>query len=266
MRKYFYTNGTEKFGPFSIEELKNQKLTRETKIWYYGLKNWTVLSEIEELNSIVNSIPPTLPIIPKVEDKIIPSTIKTEKQNTETIDKKSFKLKKWVIVSITVIVVFLVICIIANKIQQNKLYNEISQSAYDIEGVDFDFYVDKFYRDIANYGLFPKRPKTKIIKFASFEHIDDATHIHGLSLGKNDDDLIEIYINPNTWKKFNKPMRYFLMYHELAHNVLNLDDLPATSENEGKLMYPELENYNEKTMDDFIESSHKLFKDVSNNK
>jgi len=111
----------------------------------------------------------------------------------------------------------------------------------------------KFYRDISNYGIYPKRPKTRIIKFANFENIDDATHIHGISYRKNDDDLIEIYINPNTWKKFNKPMRYFIMYHELTHDILNLNDLKYLPENEGKLMYPELENYNEKTMDDFIE-------------
>jgi len=48
-------------------------------------------------------------------------------------------------------------------------------------------------------------------------------------------------------------MRYFIMYHELTHDILNLNDLKYLPENEGKLMYPELENYNEKTMDDFIE-------------
>jgi hypothetical protein len=55
------------------------------------------------------------------------------------------------------------------------------------------------------------------------------------------------------------------MYHELAHDILNLDDLKDLPENEGKLMYPALESYNEKTMDDFIESSHKLFEGISKN-
>jgi hypothetical protein len=263
MRKYFYTNGVEKFGPFSIEELKNQKLTRETKIWYFGLKDWTILSDIEELKPLVNSIPPTLPTSPKSEDKIITETIITKKQNTKTINKKSFKLNKWVIVSIIGIITFFDVYIVAKNIQKNNLYNEISQSSYVIENINFDFYVDKFYRDISNYGIFPKRPKTKIIRFANFEHFNNATHIHGISFGKDNDDLIEIYINPYTWEKFNKPMRYYIMYHELAHDVLNLDDLSATPENEGKLMYPELENYNEKTMDDFIESSHELFEEYT---
>ena len=79
----------------------------------------------------------------------------------------------------------------------------------------------------------------------------------------NDDDRIEIYINPSTWESFNKPMRYYLMYHELSHDVLNVDDLEHLQINEGKLMYPSIATYESKTMDDFIESSHELFEEVA---
>jgi hypothetical protein len=58
-------------------------------------------------------------------------------------------------------------------------------------------------------------------------------------------------------------MRYFLMYHELAHDVLNVDDLEPIPKNNGKLMYPAIANYEHKNMDDFIESSHELFKEVA---
>ncbi len=58
-------------------------------------------------------------------------------------------------------------------------------------------------------------------------------------------------------------MRYFLMYHELAHDVLNLDDLEAKSLNEGKLMYPAISSYENKNMDEFIENSHALFEKES---
>lgn len=271
MTKYFYTNGIEKFGPFTFEELKNQQLSRETKIWYYGLNSWTPLLEISELNSFVNSIPPTLPLNQEQKKNIEKLIKKEETLETRTavdfVEKKPKKTKtthkNWIYISIVVLVIICFIGFFIHKSQQNKLYNEISKSAYCIDGENFDVYVDKFYRDIGNYGIFPKKPTIKIIKFAKFEHISDATHIHGMSFGKGDEDLIEIYINPNTWEKFNKPMRYFLMYHELAHDVLNVDDLNLTLGNEGKLMYPALESYNEKTMDDFIESSHDFFKEIS---
>ena len=124
-------------------------------------------------------------------------------------------------------------------------------------------YVDKFYRDVGVYGIFPKKPKTTIIRFAKLDQLHNTTHIHGLSYGINDDDRIEIYINPSTWKSFNKPMRYFLMYHELAHDILNVDDLNEKNINEGKLMYPAIAVYENKDMDDFIESSHALFEEVA---
>ena len=53
------------------------------------------------------------------------------------------------------------------------------------------------------------------------------------------------------------------MYHELAHDVLNLDDLEAKSWNEGKLMYPAISSYENKNMDEFIENSHALFEKES---
>lgn len=264
MKKYFYTNGKDKIGPFSFEELKEKKLSRETKVWFYGLDNWTTLSEVEELNSITSSIPPKLKI---AKAKEIQSTIepKISKQKI-SIEKKPIKTRKklkQVIVIITISIIVLSIGFIAyNRQQENNFYQNIVNSAYDADA-DFDFYVKKFYRDIEVFGIFPKKPKITIIKFAKLDQLDDATHIHGLSYGMNDDDRIEIYINPSTWESFNKPMRYYLMYHELSHDVLNVDDLSNLTVNEGKLMFPEIASYESKTMDDFIESSHELFEEVA---
>ena len=91
------------------------------------------------------------------------------------------------------------------------------------------------WTNLSRSGIFrnlPKKPTRTIIKFAKLDQLDNTTHIHAMSFGYDDDSLIEIYINPSTWNKFSKPMRYYLMYHELAHDVLNLDDLEQHSGNE----------------------------------
>lgn len=264
MKKYFYTDGINKIGPFSFDELKKEKLTRETKIWFYGLDRWTALSEIEELNLITKSIPPTLKKQEsngsndgKITHEVLPEV---NIKKTSSKNRKNFKL----VFSITVLalIAFFILFIFYKKQQNNKLYQEIASTAYEAN-VDFDFYVNKFYRDIGVYGIFPKRPSLQIIKFANFDKIDDATHIHAISFGGSDDNRIEIYINPSTWEKFNKPKRYYLMYHELAHDVLNLDDLKDTPQNMNKLMYPAITSYESITMDDFIENSHTLFEEVA---
>ena len=63
MRKYFYTDGLAKFGPYSKEDLKTQKISRSTKIWYLGLANWTELSQLNELDDIISMIPPDLKLL-----------------------------------------------------------------------------------------------------------------------------------------------------------------------------------------------------------
>lgn len=49
------------------------------------------------------------------------------------------------------------------------------------------------------------------------------------------------------------------MYHELAHDVLNISDLSDLPSNNGRLMYPYINTYEITHMDQFIEASHELF-------
>ncbi len=60
MKKYFYTDGTEKFGPFSIEELKEKEITRETNIWSHELVNWKKAGTIPELQDLFTLMPPPI--------------------------------------------------------------------------------------------------------------------------------------------------------------------------------------------------------------
>ena len=61
MKKYFYSDGKEKHGPLSLEELKQESITKDTLIWFKGLEDWKVAYEIEELNEIFQLI--SLPVI-----------------------------------------------------------------------------------------------------------------------------------------------------------------------------------------------------------
>lgn len=263
MNKYFYTDGTNKFGPFSKDELRNQKISRRTKVWFYGMDNWLELSDVPELNDLIISIPPEIKtkyISDKSNEK--KSVINQIRQKLPSINKKKHTASKWFIGTIiTLVVSFLIYSFIRNQSNAN-FYKKIIANSYESDD-NFEMYVEKFYRDLEYYGVYPKKPKKTIIKFSKLDQLDNTTHIHGLSFGFEDDDKIEIYINPSTWKKFNKAMRYYLMYHELAHDVLNIDDLDAIKSNEEELMYPEISSYEDKSMDNFIESYHKLFEEYS---
>jgi hypothetical protein len=75
MKEYYIFINEEQLGPFNIDELKARKLSREAKVWFEGLGDWKNASEIDELKTILNSIPPPInsfaskPPTPKIENK-----------------------------------------------------------------------------------------------------------------------------------------------------------------------------------------------------
>ena len=60
MKKYFYSDGTNKFGPFSIDELREKSITEETLIWFQGLSEWLPARNFSELNDIFAPSPPPI--------------------------------------------------------------------------------------------------------------------------------------------------------------------------------------------------------------
>ena len=260
MRKYFYSDGFKKWGPFSKEELTNQKINRKTKIWYYGLETWVEMNQIDDLSEVATKFPPELnPTINKEKTKNSNAKKKTQlltyyHNNSDSIN--------WISGVILIMILPLVLVWITQKETDEYSYNDIVTNSYNTDE-KFDIYVQNFYRDLEYHGIFPIKPKKTIIKFCNLDQLEKSKHLHGISFGGSDDDKIEIYINSSSWKKFNKATKYFVMYHELAHDLLNLNDLENKSINQGKLMFPEISSFKNKKMDEFIESFHTLFKEYS---
>jgi len=65
MKKYYYSTGGVKHGPFTLEELKKQPITPDTLIWYEGLPDWRPAKEIPELQSMFSQTPPPPPSTPQ---------------------------------------------------------------------------------------------------------------------------------------------------------------------------------------------------------
>lgn len=261
MIKYFFTDGIDKIGPFTKEELKSQKITRKTKVWHLGLKEWTELDKVESLNDILIGIPPELKKIDSFKESDYKKPKINWRKNFFKLQFNTGKFKVVIGVSVGIILLLIVWRLAINQSDVN-LKREVVANAYSTNE-NLEVYVNKYYRDLGYFGIYPKKPKEIIIKFSKLDQVDNTTHFHGISYGSNDDSKIEIYINPSSWLKFSKSMRYYLMYHELSHDILNLNDLEAIPENKGKLMYPELSSYENKNMDEFIESYHSLFEEQS---
>jgi hypothetical protein len=233
LRKYFYTDGKNKFGPYSLEFIQLKKLSPNTMVWYYGLDEWVPISTLDEFSK--------------------------NYQKKEINRKPNLELTFKIQICIAILAFILFIFFILMKLDifsNNNIRNSVIES-----NEDFQMYVDKFYRDLEVNGISKIRPKKQIISLANLDQHIESNHIHAISLGKDKDDLIEIYINKTSWDNFNKAQKYYVMYHELSHDVLNLDDLPDLPEFRGQLMYPKIDSYESISMDDFIESFYKTFED-----
>jgi hypothetical protein len=60
MKQYYFLLGKDQMGPFTIEELKAQKITEHTLVWTYGMENWEQAKNFPEL--IQKEVPPPPPI------------------------------------------------------------------------------------------------------------------------------------------------------------------------------------------------------------
>lgn len=130
------------------------------------------------------------------------------------------------------------------------------------ENKEINHIVDKFFRDLINFNVYTVIPEKFIIELKNLDSYQMTSHVHGISLGKDKEDIVEIYINKNSWEKFNKTQKYYIIYHELSHDILNLDDLNENESNFGKIMYPNMSIYNTLDMNDFIENMKKLFSNL----
>jgi hypothetical protein len=85
---------------------------------------------------------------------------------------------------------------------------------------------------------------------STFEPLDDG--VLALAFGIFNDEEIIIRVNPKEWSNASNPKRWYIMYHELGHDVLNLQHGQG-----GKMMF----NYTEKdyTWGDFFKDKDYMF-------
>ena len=218
--KYYYKDSKgQSQGGITKEELRKLKLNPDTLIWHKGLSDWVTYSSL-------------FPCV------------------------KSMKKGRWIlwlVGSIAVIGIILLVLLSGSF----ALHARLKNNSYASD--EFDMYINKYYRDLEVFGISVVKSRSVSIRFAPMQYFEDTKDFYGLAYGGGDDDRIEIYINEDGWKKLTRAQKYLLMYHELSHDILNVDDLPDSPSNYSKLMCPILDRYERFTMDDFIEISHDFF-------
>lgn len=230
MKKYFYQKNGESYGPYTAEDILKKELTPDTYVWYDGLESWIPFNKSE-----------------------LWGKMRYKKQDT------SVPIREILVYLFVIIFIGAILVLGALQEIETVEQDDIIRSAYNDPEVDFNVYLNKFYRDVNVYGIRYVTPNKTIIKFANLDKKKGTVDYNGISYGYKDDSKIEIYINPTFWANATKAQKYWLMYHELCHDVLNIDHTPEAEEYIGELMYPYMDQFEINHMDDFIDAYHKTF-------
>jgi len=98
-----------------------------------------------------------------------------------------------------------------------RLFSINSKDIRDVNTYDLKSMVKFFLKDCKLNGI---SIPDNINILSIFEVLDSKTL--GVSLGKNNPDIL-IKIDPESWSKSSITKRWYLIYHELGHDVLNLE-------------------------------------------
>ena len=122
----------------------------------------------------------------------------------------------------------------------------------DINEYDLEKMVSFFLEDCKKNNI--KVPDINSLK-ARFVPLEGSTL--ALAYGGGDDSIINIEVDPKKWAESSSQKRWYVIYHELGHDVLNLDHGQG-----GKMMF----NFADRdyTWDEFFEDKQYMFNFVNN--
>ena len=161
MKKYYYSsNGIDKNGPVTLEELKQIKIDPKTMVWFEGLDNWVNAEEINELNSLFTS--------PKIN---LDKKKLNKKNSTSTVANSKKKKRKWVLP-----IVILSLIIFSGTVRfvlksNNSVVQEIS--------------VEKIENELENKYIEP-------LKIAEPENSYEEEQIKGMLLAEDDRNFSQV--------------------------------------------------------------------------
>lgn len=110
MRTYYINSGSENTGPFTLEELKNLQINKNTLVWYQGMDEWKHAVDLVELASFFTVVTPSKK----------QSTTTTPTKDTTKMEQTFFGLKKSYFFLALGFLVIMITVLVLNIIQDNK--------------------------------------------------------------------------------------------------------------------------------------------------
>ncbi|RRB01204.1 CD225/dispanin family protein [Larkinella rosea] len=104
MKQYYYLEGNQQLGPFTLEELRSKPIKPDTKVWTQGLPDWVAASTVPEINEWLSGapVPPYNPSLPPVQGQPASRPFQESYTPNQPLVGGSQRPKTWLVESILV--------------------------------------------------------------------------------------------------------------------------------------------------------------------
>jgi hypothetical protein len=163
--KYYYLDGIEKKGPYTLAELRSRNLSSDTMVYREGRQNWSRLSDFEEVK-----ITPKLNVSKPFNDRKVNTT-----KPTPSIENK-IKLPKHTI-QILFIVVSIGVAALITSFQQKNEYKKINEELNTLfkgKTIIAEYFIDsELYGQLYDVVYHAADTKDPIFKDDNFVTVND---------------------------------------------------------------------------------------------
>ena len=154
-----------------------------------------------------------------------------------------------------------------------KIFDFMEEDTYDLMSMvrifytDFGIYLNRFLDEMKNEGfvyevkkpLFSKLPDlSNMSSFVNVSFKELPNSVVAVAIGMNNNDNVELVISPSQWSNFSNYKRWYVVYHELGHDVFNLEH-----GNGGKMMFNY--TYNINGWESFLDDRLTMFNTIIGN-
>lgn len=128
--KYFIHDGQSELGPFTLDELKAQKVSPSTHIWHEGLAGWTTIDNIPELKQQLFSseTPPPFPSSYSSEKPNYTSPPPREAVYVQPFPEKTSSFNKPLLITLVVIGVIILAFLYRSNSERSEVMAAVKET------------------------------------------------------------------------------------------------------------------------------------------
>ena len=204
--KYYYLDGIEKKGPYTLEEILSRNLSSDTIIYREDKTNWLALSDFEELNPIETI---------ESDDVIIPIEVVSNIDEKETVtnDEVKIKLPKHTILILLIVCSIGIAALITHFQQKNdyKKIDEVLNNLFKGKSIIAEYFIDsELYGQLYDVVYHAEDTKDPIFKGDNFVTVNNKRIATEPYRDASKSDNYWYNKELSQWEKFRNLKQYYI--------------------------------------------------------